>query len=273
MADIVSSIKRLVAFLIGIVILGVTTVALFVLFIAQPINLPKILEQIVGVVIALSFGISAMLLLSRIKTILTPRVGFQLATIIQYGSITFAFVVLSFWIIWILGVTAPSDLLTSAGIVSITIGLIISTFVGGILSGALVFTTYRFKVGDQVIVNNIPGTIRDMTALVMRIRTDNGHISIPNSAIASGTVIVTAVHQHHAEEESRLPYCQGDRVITTFMNEQGIVKELTPYHTIILTDSGKELKFQNNTVLAGTVGIAKIAQTKNRPIELSKPIN
>jgi small-conductance mechanosensitive channel len=268
LADIVSSIKRLVAFLVGIMILAVTTVALFVLFIAKPINLPTLATQIVGVVFALSFGIAAMLLLNRIKPILTPRIGFQLATVIQYASIAFAFVVLSFWIIWILGVTAPQDLLTSAGIVSITIGLIISTFVGSILSGALVFTTYRFKIGDHVIVNNIPGTIRDMTAIVMRIRTDNGHISIPNSAIASGTVIVTAVHQHHVEEESRLPYSQGDRVITTFMNEQGIVKELTPYHTIILTDSGKEIKFQNSTVLMGTVAVAKICQPKTRQIEV-----
>jgi small-conductance mechanosensitive channel len=260
MVNLFSSIKRLAFFLGGIVVLAVSTVTLFVLYIAQPINLPIFAERIFAVAIALCFGLSAILLLNRLKQILTPRIGVQLATVIQYGSVTIAFLIMSFWIIWILGVTAPQDLLTSAGIVSVTIGLIISTFVGGILSGALVFTTYRFKVGDHVIVNNTPGTIRDMSALVMRIRTDNGHISIPNSAIASGAVIVTAIHQHHAEEESRLPYVQGDRVITTFMNEQGIVKELTPYHTIILTDSGKELKFQNISVITGAVAIAKIAQ-------------
>ncbi len=266
MVDLISSIKRLVFFLVGIVILAVATVSLFVLFIAQPINLPIIVEQIFGTIIILCFGISAMLLISRLKQILTPRIGLQVATVLQYGSLAIAFLIMSFWIMWILGVT-PQDLLTSAGIVSITAGLVISTFVGGILSGALVFTTYRFKIGDHVIVNNIPGTIRDMTALVMRIRTDTGHISIPNSAIASGTVIVTAIHQQHPEEESRLPYQLGDRVITTYMNEQGVVKELTPYHTIVLTDSGKEIRFLNNSVLTGVVAIAKITQPKSPPNE------
>ena len=55
----------------------------------------------------------------------------------------------------------------------------------------MVFTNYKFKVGDNVIVNNIPGKIIEMTALVMRIQTDVGKITIPNSAIASGGVIIT----------------------------------------------------------------------------------
>jgi small-conductance mechanosensitive channel len=242
--------------LAGIAILAVSTVTVFVLFIAQPINLPDFVARIFGVIVALSFGTTAILLLSRIRQILTPRVGLQAAIIVQYGSIVIAFLIMSFWIMWILGV---SDLLISAGIVSITIGLVISTFVGGLLSGALVFTTYKFKEGDHVIINNVPGTIRKMTPLVMRIRTDTGHISIPNSAIASGTVIVTAIHEFHPDEESRLPYKLGDRVLTTFMNEQGVVKELTPYHTTILLDSGKEIRYLNNSVITGAVAIAKIS--------------
>ncbi len=97
-----------------------------------------------------------------------------------------------------------STLLTSAGIISVTVGLVISTFVGGLLSGALVFTTYQFKVGEDVMVNNVPGKIIDLTALVMRIRTDVGQITIPNSAIASGGVIVTAVRVPEAAFEGRL---------------------------------------------------------------------
>ena len=53
---------------------------------------------------------------------------------------------------------SPQSLLTGAGFASITIGLIISTFVGSLLAGALVFTTHKLRVGDTVIVNNVPGS-------------------------------------------------------------------------------------------------------------------
>ena len=85
-------------------------------------------------------------------------------------------IVMSFGVLHTLGVS-PETLLTGAGIISITIGLIISTFVGGILAGALVFTSHQFRVGDTVIVNNIPGKVTDMTAIVTRIRTDVGQMS------------------------------------------------------------------------------------------------
>jgi small-conductance mechanosensitive channel len=161
-----------------------------------------------------------------------------------------------------LGVS-PESLLTGAGIASLTIGIIISTFVGGILSGALVFTTHGFRVGDDVLINNIPGRIVDITALVTKIRTDVGQISVPNSAIASGSVILTAIHKHEIKSFNRLPYEAGDRVITTYINEEGIVKELTPFHTVIKLDSGREVTFLNNSVLTGMIAVAKITQTKN----------
>jgi small-conductance mechanosensitive channel len=132
--------------------------------------------------------------------------------------------------------------------------------VGSLLSGFLVFTTYRFKEGDNVIVNNIPGKIEEMTALVMRIDTDVGQVTIPNSAIASGGVIITNVHEYQPSKESRLHYQVGDRVITSFQNEQGKVKEITVFYTIILLDSGKELTFLNNSILSGGVVIAKVTQ-------------
>ena len=97
---------------------------------------------------------------------------------------------MTFGILNILEVSA-TELLTGAGIISITVGLVISTFVGSLLSGFLVFTTYQFKEGDIVIVNNIPGRVTEMTALVMRIQTDIGQVTIPNSAVATGGVIIT----------------------------------------------------------------------------------
>jgi small-conductance mechanosensitive channel len=166
---------------------------------------------------------------------------------------------MTFGILDTLGVRS-TDLLTGAGIISITAGLVISTFVGSILSGFLVFTTYQFKVGDDVIVNNIPGKVIEMTALIMRIQTDVGYISIPNSAIASGGVILTAVREYQPLKESRLHYNVGDRVVTSYLNEQGIVKSISSFYTVVSLDSGKEVTFLNNSILSGAVVIAKITQ-------------
>jgi small-conductance mechanosensitive channel len=236
--------------------------------VAAPINLPMFVVQAFRIIIIMAFWLTAILLLRRAKPLMTPHVGIQAATILQFAMLAIAVLVMTFGVLNTLGVS-PQTLLTSAGIISVTVGLVISTFVGGILSGALVFTTYQFKIGDDVMVNNIPGRVTDMTALVMRIRTDVGQISIPNSAIASGGVIITTVHKFEGTQENRLHYTEGDRVITSYMNEQGAIKEITAFHTTVLLDSGKEITFLNNSVLSGAVAIAKITQTEQTQTQTS----
>jgi small-conductance mechanosensitive channel len=269
LAGFVDSFKRFTILLTFLIILGFSTIYIYDLFVAATINLPTFLTQVFRIILILGFGLTIILLLRQAKPFMTKRIGNQAATILQFSIGAISVLVMSFGVLHTIGVS-PETLLTSAGIISITMGLVISTFVGGILAGALVFTTHRFKVGDTVLVNNIPGKVLDITALVTVIRTDVGQMSIPNSAIASGTVIITAIHKFEAKSESRLPYSIGDRVVTTYMNGEGLVKELTPLHTTILLDSGKELTFLNNSILAGTVAIAKITQTQKTPIQTTE---
>ena len=267
MARVVRSFKRLFVFLIAIVILSICTLYVFDLFIAKPINLSIFTAQTFRITIILVFWLTAIIILRRIKPIMTPRMGDQAATILEYVVVAIATLVMAFGILNTLGVS-PTELLTGAGIISITAGLVISTFVGSILSGFLVFTTYQFKVGDDVMVNSIPGKVTEMTALVMRIQTDVGQISIPNSAIASGGIIITAVRKYGEPlKTGRLHYAVGDRVITSYNNEQGIIKELTSLQTVVYLDSGKEITFLNNSILSGSVAIAKITQAPNQTKE------
>jgi small-conductance mechanosensitive channel len=259
LAGILHSLKRLAAFLIFIIILAGATIAFFEVFVAAPTNITGTLDQLVDISIVFFFAAIAIFFLSKVKKLLTPHVGLQAATIAQFLLLTLALVITGFIILGFFSVS-PTALLTSAGIITVTVGLIISTFVGGILSGALVFTTHQIKVGEDVMVNNIPGKVTDMTALVLRIRTDVGQITIPNSAVASGGVIITAVLPPEPMQETRLPYFVGDRVITSFRNEEGIVTELTAYHTTIVLDSGKQITFLNNAVLMGATAVAKITQ-------------
>ena len=259
MAGIFSSLKKLAAFMLFIVVLAGSTIFFFELFVAGPSNLPMFFGRLVKISLVFIFTLTALFFLRRIKAILTPRIGLQLATLLQFLSMGTAILIMAFIILGYFNVSLTT-LLTSAGIITITVGLIISTFVGGILSGALVFTTHQLKIGEDVMVNNVPGRVIDMTALVMRIRTDVGQITIPNSAVASGAVIITSVRKPEPGFESRLTYSVGDRVATLYKNEEGTVKEITAFHTTILLDSGNELVFLNNSVLSGIVAIAKITR-------------
>ncbi len=263
LVNILDSLRKLVAFLAFIIIVAISTVLVFGLFIAEPVNLPTFFKQLGDVIIVFGFGLTALYLLSRSKPLMSPHIGLRAATVIQFFLLAIALVVMTFVTLGIFGVPI-STLLTSAGIISVTVGLIISTFVGSILSGTLVFTTYQFKIGENVMVNNIPGKIVDMTALVMRIRTDVGQITIPNSAIASGGVVITAIRSPDVNQENRLQYVVGDRVITSYRNEEGTVKEITAFHTSVVLDSGKEITFLNNSVLSGAVAIAKITQPQQQ---------
>ncbi len=262
MARVIPSLQRLVFYLIITLVLTIGTLYVFHQFIAEPISLSKLFEQAVNVIIILGFGLAAIAIIRRFKPIMAQRMGSQAATIIQYVMFAIAILIMMFGILSIIQVSA-TDLLASAGIISITAGLVISTFVGSLLSGFLVFTNYKFKVGDNIIVNNIPGKVTEMTALIMRIQTDVGQVTIPNSAIASGGVIITAIGDYKSKE-SRFHYKVGDRVVTPFMNEQGIIKEITPYHTVINLDSGKEITYLNNSIVSGAVVIAKITSAPSQ---------
>jgi len=259
MAHTIRSLQRLVSYLIITLVITIATVIIFRQFISTSISLSRLVDQAVTIVIIIFSWSTALIIIRRFKPFISGRIGNQASTIAQYVMVAIVSLLTTFGILTTLQVSA-AELLTGAGIISITVGLIISTFVGSILSGFLVFTNYQFRVGDRVIVNKTSGVVTEMTALVMRIQTDVGSVTIPNSAIASGGVIITAVRKYEGQTENRLHYTVGDRVITSYMNEQGIVTELTPYHTVVQLDSGKEITYLNNSVLSGMVPIARIAQ-------------
>jgi len=259
LADFVSSVKRFALIIAILVVLGFSVVfAIDQLF---PVETPTMLiHQTVRTLIVISFGLVIVFFIRRSKSLLSKHVGVHLALVFQLFMMLVVGIVVVFASLDIFQVS-PTTLLLGGGIASIVIGLVISTFVGNILAGTLVLMTRPFSVGDTVMVNNIPGKVEDITAMVTRIRNDiGGLVVIPNTAIVQGGVIVTTFPASEAIVRSRLPYSQGDRVYTTYMNEQGVVRELTPFFTKIQLDSGRELTFLNSSVLNGSVGVAKISQ-------------
>ena len=258
MASVFNSIKRLVIFFLALLALAAITILLYNSFIAAPISGRSLLDKTIEISISLAFWISILLFIRRSRPLMAKHIGDQATTILQVVMATVAVLFMISAVLYSLGV-APESLLTGAGFASITIGLIISTFVGSLLAGALVFTTHKLRVGDSVIVNNTTGIVVEFTPLVTRVRTGKGLITIPNSAINSGAIVITKLSKPEPASQSKLPFTVGDRVVTTYMADEGTVTQITDTSTIIKLDDGKEITLLNSSILSGSVGIARIA--------------
>ena len=175
-----------------------------------------------------------------------------------------ASIIMIFTILHILQVS-PSSLLIGEGVISIVFGLIISTSVGNLLAGSFVLMTRPYDIGDTILINNIPCKVEKITSLTTRVKNDfGGLISIPNTAIMQGSIIVTSFNDSQVDVVSRLPYATGDRIYTTYLNQEGVVIDITPFHTRIILDSGKELTFLNTSVLTGSVAVARISYPQKK---------
>lgn len=249
--------------LVILIAVAAGAIFLFDALVLEPISLSQLASQLTQTALIVGFWLTILLFISRSKPLIARHLGEQTSVIVEYFMGTIAILVMMFAVLGVLNVP-PQTLLTAAGFASITIGLVVSTFVGGILAGALVFFTHKFRVGDSIIFNNMPGTVTEINALVTRIKTEVGNITVPNNAISSGAAVITRIHQNHEPLEIRLPYILGDRVTTTYLSSgDGTVKELTPLRTVILTDSGRELTFLNSMVFAGSVAVAKVTTKKD----------
>jgi len=273
MSQFVYSFKRFFTILIVLAAVTVSAVFVFDQFVAKPLGLSTLLIQTYRILIRVLFGLLIIFFIRRSNPLITRRFGAQPATIFQFFMILAVSIVMIFSILGVFQVSGTT-LLVSGGIVSIVIGLVISTFVGNILAGALVLVTHSLRVGDNVLVNGVPGKIVAITAVTMQVRSDlGGQINIPNAAIAQGAVIITKILPHGTVSQGRLPYSLGDRVYTTYMNAEGVVYELDTLQTKIRLDSGMELTFLNNTVITGSVAVAKITAGEDDTLKFSFTID
>jgi small-conductance mechanosensitive channel len=237
-----------------------TLVSVFVFdeLVAPKIPPNTVFVQTVRLLIVLMTTGIAVFVIRRMKKFISEKTQTNVATFFEFVMIGLVFLMSIFSLFHIFNVDT-NTLLISGGIISITLGLVVSTFVGDTLAGMLVFLLNLYHIGDTVFVNNIPCRVDEMSAFVTRFRNDAGGIlSIPNTAISQGSVIVTRFPDITGVTISRLPYAKGDRVYTTYMNAEGVVVALDSIHTQIRLDSERELSFLNNSVLSGTIAVAKI---------------
>jgi len=165
-------------------------------FVFDELVAPKIPPNVVfvqtlRVLIVLTTTGIAVFVIRRMKRFISERTRTNVANFFEFVMIVLIFLMSMFSLLHIFNVDT-NTLLISGGIISITLGLVVSTFVGDTLAGMLVFLLNLYHVGDTVFVNNIPCRVEEMSALVTRFRNDTGGmLSIPNTAISQGSVIVT----------------------------------------------------------------------------------
>ncbi len=84
---------------------------------------------------------------------------------------------------------AAKSLLAASGVVGIIIGLAAQTTISNVISGISIAISQPFRVGDIVEVDDIYGTVEDITLRHTIIRTwQNKRVVIPNSIIGDKTI-------------------------------------------------------------------------------------
>jgi small-conductance mechanosensitive channel len=249
-----------------ILVVGLLIVAAWVGLFAldQVVTLPGTLGMDVqvalhiAVIIASTAGI--ILIIRRLRSTLAKSFGSHASVLLTFFMVLISLVGAFFALLNAVHVPA-NTLLLGGGIVSIVIGLLVSTLFGNIISGALMLTTFPFRIGDFVLVNSIPGRIEEVTSLYTRISSNSGGDTvIPNSAIISGNILISRLPTDTTTISTRLNYAVGDRIYTSYIGGEGTVTEITPYSTRVLLDSGRDAMIPNNGIFTGMVQIARIRE-------------
>ena len=90
----------------------------------------------------------------------------------------------------------PSQLMSALGIGSVAIGFAFKDIFQNLLSGILILLGEPFKIGDDIIVNNLEGTVEDIQIRATFLRSPDGRrIVIQNATVYTSPVTVNTAYQ------------------------------------------------------------------------------
>lgn len=89
----------------------------------------------------------------------------------------------------------PAKLIGALGIGSVAIGFAFKDIFQNLLSGVLILLGEPFKIGDDIIVNNMEGTVEDIQIRATFLRSPDGRrIVIPNATVYTSAVTVNTAY-------------------------------------------------------------------------------
>ena len=90
----------------------------------------------------------------------------------------------------------PGQLMSALGIGSVAIGFAFKDIFQNLLSGILILLSEPFKIGDDIIVNGMEGTVEDIQIRATFLRSPDGRrIVIPNATVYTSAVTVNTAYQ------------------------------------------------------------------------------
>lgn len=167
----------------------------------QTINLPEVTWAAVGLGVA---ALAAFVIIGWVVRLVVSR---YLTWRNRGPSAVAVFSQLGQWLVSILGAgvaltivfpsVRPVDILGGLGVISIAAGIAFQTVLGNMFAGIVILSRGRFVVGDQIGVQQMRGTVTDITLNSTTIRTFDGRqVLIPNQIMHSELVTVQTGYEH-----------------------------------------------------------------------------
>lgn len=148
--------------------------------------------------------------------------------------------------VWNLNLT---NLLISAGVLGVVLGLAAQQTLGSAISGFVIMISRPFEIGDYVEVGGREGLVTDVTVFSTRLRTvDREHVSIPNDVVESGEIVnfsrddrlrvdVALTVDYDADLETAV-----DTALAAAADVDGVLEQPRPDYDVRFGDSGMELE-------------------------------
>lgn len=160
--------------------------------------------------------------LARVASIIINMLGVLIASGIIFPSVT------------------PANLFSLLGVGGVAIGFAFKDIFQNFLSGILILLLQSFKIGDQIEVDGVEGTVEDIEIRATVIRTyDNRKVIIPNSNLFTNKVTInTAYDKRRISVFIGIGYgddiSQAKQVILDTVSKiDGILKDPSPYVLVI----------------------------------------
>ena len=118
------------------------------------------------------------LVLNRVGSSAIIFIGFLIAMVIAIPGFT------------------PGQLMSALGIGSVAIGFAFKDIFQNLLSGILILLGEPFKIGDDIIISGMEGTVEDIQIRATYLRSPDGRrIVIPNATVYTSAVTVNTAYQ------------------------------------------------------------------------------
>ena len=133
-------------------------------------------------------------------------------------------------------------LLASSAVIGIVVGFASQRTLGNFVAGLLIAFTQPLRLGDDVVVENIEGTVEEIGLIYTFVRTENGdRLVIPNEKLASDTIRNSTIRSREkvAEISLQVPLGQDlgalvDRLRTIAGDGEVFVADLAGNATVIV---------------------------------------